>query len=500
MIKMAQIQYIKHLYENEEKSLREIARITDLSFQTVQKYAYQSNWSAEHLPNTEPERYPVLGNYIKTINEWLEQDTREPRKQRHTITKIHSRLQKEKGFMGSYSSVKKYVRKKKYLMKMGAEGYLPLSQPMAHAQIDFGEFKYYDALGKDGIAFALTISFPYSNMAFSQVFRSQNQECLLEGMKRIFYHIGGTPIRIKADNMTTAVAHVLKGGNRELTDGFTRFMLHHRFAADFCNPAAGNEKGNVENKVGYSRRNFLVPVPIITDFEAFNKELFQLCEEDGNRIHYKHNVPIKDLWLDEKKNLLTLPEYGYQVFRYESARVNNYGYVAVDTNKYGVSPELSGQIVQVKIFFATIEIYYDHALLKTYDRSYGKNDEVIDFTQYLTTLCKKPGAVEHTRFFNQLPKLWQTYLKSTQGSERKTALMLLREIVTDGNIELCDDVLTFASECGRSDADSIKQCYYMMSKAENHPKPLVLPSAPTICYNPNLDAYDGLTAGGEQLA
>ena len=137
---------------------------------------------------------------------------------------------------------------------------------------------------------------------------------------------------------------------------------------------------------------------------------------------------------------------------------------------------------------------------KTYDRSYGKNDEVIDFTQYLTTLCKKPGAVEHTRFFNQLPKLWQTYLKSTQGSERKTALMLLREIVTDGNIELCDDVLTFASECGRSDAYSIKQCYYMMSKAENHPKPLVLPSAPTICYNPNLDAYDGLTAGGEQLA
>ena len=66
---MAQKQYIKHLYENEEKSLREIARITDLSFQTVQKYAYQSNWSAERLPNTEPERYPILGNYIETIKQ-----------------------------------------------------------------------------------------------------------------------------------------------------------------------------------------------------------------------------------------------------------------------------------------------------------------------------------------------------------------------------------------------------------------------------------------------
>ena len=37
---MAQIDYIKDLYENEDLSLREISRRTGHSFQTVQKYAY----------------------------------------------------------------------------------------------------------------------------------------------------------------------------------------------------------------------------------------------------------------------------------------------------------------------------------------------------------------------------------------------------------------------------------------------------------------------------
>ena len=57
---MAQQQYIKDLYENEEVNLREIARRTKLSFQTVQKYAYKEAWSQEGLPNLEAENYPPL--------------------------------------------------------------------------------------------------------------------------------------------------------------------------------------------------------------------------------------------------------------------------------------------------------------------------------------------------------------------------------------------------------------------------------------------------------
>ena len=90
-------------------------------------------------------------------------------------------------------------------------------------------------------------------------------------MKRIFEYIGGIPIRLRFDNMTTAVAQVLKDGERVLTDGFTRFMLHCIFRADFCNPASSNEKGNVEKKVGYSRRNASASVPSLPRFGSGTK-------------------------------------------------------------------------------------------------------------------------------------------------------------------------------------------------------------------------------------
>ncbi|NLN05738.1 MAG: hypothetical protein GX166_13205, partial [Clostridiaceae bacterium] len=48
---------------------------------------------------------------------------------------------------------------------------------------------------------------------------------------------------------------------------------------------------NVENKVGYHRRNLLVPVPKFQSLIDFNKELLQKCESDAGN-HKK--VPGKN--------------------------------------------------------------------------------------------------------------------------------------------------------------------------------------------------------------
>jgi hypothetical protein len=387
------------------------------------------------------------------------------------------------------------VVKKRWLLSQAREGYLPIVHLQGHAQIDFGEFKYYDSGGAHN-GYALLVTFPYSNAGWMQAFPAQNQECLLEGLKRIFYHIGGVPIRLRCDNMATAVAQILDGTERVLSDGFYRFKLQHRFETDFCNPARGNEKGNVENKVGYDRRNMLVPVPVIEDFAAFNEELFARCDADHDREHYMHKHPICELWAEEKEKLLTLPEYEYEVFRYESLSVNKIGFVLIDTNRYGLSPTFAGKVVQSKIFFDRVELYYDRQLLKTYDRSYDRQQEVTDWKQYLPILIRKPGAAEHTRFFDQMPKLWQVYLRNTKGNERKTALMLLAEMVKDGNESLCDDALALAHENGRTDADSIRQCYLFISKPESHPQPLTLSTEPPLLnYCPDLSVYDGLMGG-----
>lgn len=47
---MAQKEYIKHLYEVEEKSVLEIANTTGFNYRTVRKYAYQEDWSNYNVP------------------------------------------------------------------------------------------------------------------------------------------------------------------------------------------------------------------------------------------------------------------------------------------------------------------------------------------------------------------------------------------------------------------------------------------------------------------
>ena len=186
--------------------MREISRRTGLSFQTVQKYAHREDWSEDKLPNLEAEHYPSLAEYIPVIDKWIETDRRVPRKQRHTAMRIYHRLQEEMGYSGSYSSVRRYINKKKLVMKLSSEGYLPLTHPAGNAQVDFGESLYRDENGKEKKGYALTVSFPQSNKGYTQFFPLQNQECLLTGLQRIFEHIGGVPPRMRFDNLSTAVA------------------------------------------------------------------------------------------------------------------------------------------------------------------------------------------------------------------------------------------------------------------------------------------------------
>ena len=82
----------------------------------------------------------------------------------------------------------------------------------------------------------------------------------------------------------------------------------------------------MENKEGYSRRNAFVPVPTVTSFEEFNEHLWKWCEQDAQRLHYKHKVPIQELWEVNRESLLTLPEYPFPVFRYEALSVERKPY------------------------------------------------------------------------------------------------------------------------------------------------------------------------------
>jgi hypothetical protein len=134
--------------------------------------------------------------------------------------------------------------------------------------------------------------------------------------------------------MSSAVVHVEAHGKRQLTEMFMRFAMHHRFKAEFCNPDSGHEKGNVENKVGYIRRNYLLPPPIIEDLQAFNEDLLTKCMADLNREHYVKKQLISELFTAEQEGLLPLPRERFRVFTLETVKTDKYSFIQFDNNRY----------------------------------------------------------------------------------------------------------------------------------------------------------------------
>jgi len=407
MLALAQKEYIKHLYEAEGKPLNKIAKETGLNYRTVKKYAQKYDWSPGGGRKPAPPRYPAMGPCIEIVEGWVKEGQLRPRNQRHTAKKVYERLCGDHNYAGSESSVRKFVRGAKGRTKAAPGGFIPLAHPPGQAQIDFGVFQYTDSLGQAQKGHALVVAFPYSNAGWMQVFPSGNQECLLEGLMRVFERIGGAPQRVLADNMGTAVAKVPKGAGRGLAGGFTRFMLHCRFEAEFCSPASGNGKGSVENKAGYMRRSLLAPAPAIVDFNSFNEGLLERCENGMDRPRYRHTKSIRELWEEEGGHLLALPGQRRGAFRYESYKADKHGFVGIDSCKCGVSPSLSGKIAQAKIYYGKIEPCHAHKLLRGYTRSYSKGSESMDWRGYLGAIAHKPRAAEDARFFGQLPDAYQ---------------------------------------------------------------------------------------------
>ncbi len=126
------------------------------------------------------------------------------------------------------------------------------------------------------------MSFPDANTFYSHVFPSENTECLLEGLQRIFKHMNSVPKTIRFDNLSPAIKKIHAKGERDLTDMFERFVLHYGFEYEFCNPA----KGHVENMVKYVRNNFLLPANTIVELDEFNQTLWEKAENNRQRKHY----------------------------------------------------------------------------------------------------------------------------------------------------------------------------------------------------------------------
>lgn len=423
MLNMPQINHIRDLSKCGYR-ISDIHKETGIDPKTIRKYINQEDFSPS--PPVKAGRPSILDPYKETIEKWIQEDSLHWKKQHHTGRRIYVRLRDEFGYQGSYDTVQKYTKYLRKRKQLKATQEL-LWEPGC-AQVDFGEADFYE----DGLLVRkkyLTVSFPYSNNGFAQVFGGETSECVCQGLKDIFEYIQGVPCLLIFDNATGVgkriCNHIVE------SELFSRFRAHYGFRIRFCNPRAGWEKGNVENKVGTVRRNLFVPPRHYHDIEAFNKDLLDQHKEKASENHYKKGILISDLFQEDIKHSLSLPRSPFHVCRYAYFKADGYGKITVDgKHHYSTRPEYHGQQVLAGMKAHVIEILNpDGSILVRHKRQYGElRTDNSDYSTTLEVLSRNSGAWFNSGVRKEVPDLLREYLDHLEKPVLKSQLRLMRDL------------------------------------------------------------------------
>ena len=498
MLRMEKQNYLSNLREYEGLSLREIAQRSGHHFNTVKKYVDKVDWNEAYKPRKE--RVSLLEPLKPVIDQWIREDLKRSRKHRRTATKIYNDLRQDAQLskllaVGKQTVINYVGQRKRELNHKTYQTAMFGLHALCEAQVDFGEVLVATARGAEEKWHELVVSFPWSNAGFAQVCRFETKECLCEALMRIFEYIGGVPVRILFDNMSSAVVHIEEHGRRRLTDMFMRFTMHHRFKADFCNPDSPNEKGNVENKVGYIRRNYLLPPPFIEDLDAFNEELLDKCMADLKREHYAKKEQISDLFLAEQAELIALPHERFRVFTLEKVKTDKYSFIHFDGNQYSTSPEYASSELWLEIGVSELRVLSPkYEQIAAHKRRYERQIKpTIDFENYIGALSRKPRAFLSSPYFLTLPESVQAHLQSCQYADLKQMLLTLVPIIRAGKIGDAATVLELSQiRC----TDDFTVAYRALTEDPNAPPSVTTLSTPVQQpYLPKLDPYSALLGG-----
>lgn len=410
-------------------NVSEISRTLEVSRDTVYKYLEAPDLSPQ--PPAKRKSVSIMDQYRPLIVSWLEEDAKNWHKQRHTAKRIWQRLVEEERAAVSDSTVRHYVCRLKKELGIGKERFLDLVWAPGEAQADFGEADFYVMGARRRLSY-FVLTFPFSNVGIAQVFPGESAECVCQALRDIFEFVGGVPVRIVFDNAAGVGKRI--GDKIRTTELFGAFAAHYGFSFSFCNPSAGHEKGSVENKVGFIRRNLFVPVPSFDTGKRFNKSLLDRCMALSEKDHWARGEEERALFVEDKVALVGLPPHPFDVVRYEVHKTDKLGRVRLESNHiYSVAPELAMTEVVCALRAREVSIADESgAVIVTHPRAYGSAPtSTTDPASQLALLARKPGAWGNSQVRAALPENLRAYMDGLDRDARAERIRLMRNVSAD---------------------------------------------------------------------
>lgn len=501
MIDVALLSVIRRWHHREGMPIREVARRTGLSRNTIRKYLAGNVVEPEYPQRKSPSK---LDDYEGTLTNWLFREAKRHRKQRRSIRQLHHDLV-QLGYTGSYDRVAafaRYWRQGQLQAKNAANKntFVPLTFAPGEAfQFDWSE----DWAMINGVNTKLQVAhfrLSYSRAFVLRAYLLQSHEMLFDAHAYGLAALGGIPERGIYDNMKTAVDKVGRGKQRQVNKRFQAMVSHYLFEAEFCNPAAGWEKGQVEKGVRDSRHQIWHTAPSFASLEELNTWLEQRCKtlwQQQSHPQLKQHT-IAQCWEEELPCLMPMP-VAFDGFVEHSKRVSSTCLINFEQNRYSVPASFANRPVSLRVYADRLVVVAEATVIAEHERVFSRDHNsggktIYDWRHYLSVVQRKPGALRNGAPFQELPqsfKQLQANLLKRPGGDREMADILALVLLHDE--VLVEQAIQASLESGAPSKQHVLNCLSRISDAPL-PQPLTPPPALALVTEPlaNTARYDSL--------
>ncbi len=391
---------IKNYHEQKGLNAAQIARELELDPRTVVYWLSQK----KYRPRNPVQRPSRLDPFKSSILRMLENHP-------YTAAQILHKI-REEGFDGGYTILTDYVRK---VRPRRTPAFLKLSfAPGECAQVDWGSHGSIQVGETRRRLSFFVMVLCYSRMMYLEFTVSQTMEHFLACHQNAFAAFGSVPKRIMVDNLKSAVLKRIVGADPVFNPKYLDFANHFGFTIAPCGVGKGNEKGRVENGVGYVKKNLLAGLDL-PDFHAMAPAARQWLDTVANvRIHGETRRKPIEMFQEERASLLPLPPHHYDIGAISQGRASTQFRVNLDSNHYSVPAEYAGSHLTLKTYPDRICIYHGDKLIARHTRSYDRNQDFEDPDHPKELIAQRKKARDQKifmRFLTLCPKAQDYYLE-----------------------------------------------------------------------------------------
>jgi transposase len=457
VINVGTLSKLRRLVCRDGLSVREAARRLGLSRNTATKWLKQSEM-------VEP-RYPkragapsILDPYKGQLTAWLKADAHRGKRERRGTKALFEAL-RALGYSGSRGPVYEFSKRWREVQENAPRhaGFVPLSFELGEAfQFDWScEYAFIGGLRR-------RLEVAHTKLAASRAFvlvayYAQAHEMLFDAHAQAFAVLGGVPRRGIYDNMKTAVDRVGAGKQRSVNARFEAMTGHYLFEAEFCNRAAGWEKGIVEKNVQDRRRGIWREASERrwASLAELNAWLLQACRQCWGEMAHPEwpELTVADVWQDEQARLMPCPS-PFDGYVEQPVRVSATALIHYQRNRYSVPCEWVNCVVSLRAYPDRLLVVSPEGECVTLNRSFERDQTIYDWTHYISLIERKPGALRNGAPFKTMPEplqQLQRQLLKHPGGDRVMAQVLTA--VTLHGLEAVVVAVELALQSGRVSAE-----------------------------------------------